>query len=68
MDNNVAFTTSVLASTHEHRPTTVKRFYNDKYVAIIYCAECHQELNSYVEQLNDENECPISVTDNTQIS
>lgn len=69
MDNNLAFTTSVMATTHEHRPTTIKRFYNDKYTAIIYCADCHVKLDSYIQQLNnDESECPIGATDSTEFS
>jgi hypothetical protein len=68
MDNDVFLSASVIATTHEHRPITIKRFYNDKYTAIIYCADCHTRLNSYVEQLSDENECPIGATDSTGIS
>lgn len=68
MDNNIAFSTSVIATTHKHRPTVIKKYYNDRYTAIVYCADCHERLSVFVEQLNDENECPIGATDSTEFS
>ncbi len=68
MDNNLFTATSIMAATHEHRPTIIKRYYNDRYSIIVYCTECHRQISSFMEQLNNEEECPIGATDSTGIS
>lgn len=68
MNNNVAFTTSVMAATHKHRPTTIKRYYNNQCTSVIYCADCHQRLENYIEQLNDEEEEYLITSCNRTVS
>lgn len=69
-----SFTTTA-ADTHYHKLVTRRIYYNNCVVMITNCSNCKEELGrwiieeSYNGKLNiSTSTCPISVTDNTQIS
>jgi hypothetical protein len=55
MDNNLATEASVI--THQHRPTTIKRYYNDRCYVMVYCTDCKEELSYKFNNLIEEDEC-----------
>ena len=52
---------------HKHRPRTTKIYLNNTCIISVYCADCGQHINQFIQNY-DFIECPIGATDSIQVS